>query len=151
MSVAALLRGLSPESAYRRFQTALGSGPTAAMLDALLPEGPHGGAVLAHAGSALVGHGVWHRAGATSVAEIGVVVADDRQRAGDRHRPGRDVLLADLAARGDRAGSRSSPPRPTRPSSRMVAATAPDALREYDGATVSYRFGVRASLARTVA
>src|SRR6478736_7839586 len=80
--VAGLLRGLSAESAYRRFQTALGPEPGAAILDALLPEDLQGGAVLAHVGGSLVGHGVWRRAGATPVAEIGVIVADAHQGRG---------------------------------------------------------------------
>lgn len=148
-SVAALLRGLSPESAYRRFQTALGPGPTAAMLDALLPEGPRGGAVLAHAGTALVGHGVWHRAGTTPVAEIGVVVADDRQRQGIGTALA-EVLMADLAARGIEQLEVFATAT-NEAVSRMVGLRAPDARREYDGATVSYHLPVRPSVVRTVA
>ena len=147
--VAALLRGLSPDSAYRRFQTALGPEPSPAMLDALLPTGPHGGAVLAHAGPFVIGHGVWQRAGATSVAEIGVVVADSQQRRGIGSALA-ETLLADLAARGmDAVEVYASATNEA--VSRMVAASAPAALRERDGATITYRFAVDTGVARTVA
>ena len=148
--LAALLRGLSPDSAYRRFQTALGPGPSAAVLDALLPTGPHGGALLAHAGPFVIGHGVWQRAGATSVAEIGVVVADSQQRRGIGSALA-EALLADLAARG-MDGVEIYASATNEAVSRMVAASAPEARRERDGGTITYRFAVQpAAAARTVA
>jgi GNAT superfamily N-acetyltransferase len=148
--VAALLRGLSPDAAYRRFQTALGPDPTSAMLDALLPAGPNGGALLAHAGPWVIGHGVWQRSGATSVAEIGVVVADSQQRRGIGSALA-GALLDDLARRGmtevEVFASATN-----EAVSRMVAASAPAALLERDGGTVTYRFDVMPGVAaRTVA
>lgn len=145
----ALLRGLSAESAYRRFQTALGHGPTSAMLDALLPHGPHGGAVLAHDGHALVGHGVWQRVGGSSCAEIGLVVADTHQRQGIGTALA-DVLLADLAAHGiERVEVFATATNDA--VGRMVDRRAPDVEREHDAGTVTYRFAVRPVAARTVA
>jgi ribosomal protein S18 acetylase RimI-like enzyme len=148
--VAALLRALSPDSAYRRFQTALGPDPSPRMLDALLPAGPQGGAVLALAGPWVVGHGVWQRAAQESVAEIGVVVADSQQRRGIGSALA-DALLADLALRG-MTEVEVYATATNEAVSRMVAASAPAALRERDGGTVTYRFDVRPGAAsRTVA
>jgi len=136
----ALLAGLSPESAYQRFQTAIGIRPTRAVVDALLPDGVCGTALLAYVGDALVGHGVWIRVGASRVAEIAVLVADDHQQQGI----GTELaaaLLADAAARGisqvevfSGTGNRAV--------HRMVARQAPGADRTRDGATVSYVFAV---------
>lgn len=147
--VAGLLRGLSAESAYRRFQTALGPEPGKAILDALLPEDLQGGAVLAHVGETLVGHGVWRRAGAAPVAEIGVIVADAHQGRGIGTALA-EALLSDLAARGvEQVEVFASAT--NRAVLAMVARHAPDADRERDGATVTYRFPSRAGAARTVA
>lgn len=147
--VAGLLRGLSAESAYRRFQTALPPEPGAAILDALLPEDLQGGAVLAHDGGSLVGHGVWRRAGTTPVAEIGLIVADTHQGRGIGTALAR-ALLADLAARGvERVEVFASAT--NRAVVAMVTRHAPDADREREGATVTYRFPARAGAARTVA
>lgn len=131
-----LLCGLSPESSYQRFQAALGPVPRSSVLDALLPERPRGGAMLAYVGPELVGHGVWRRAGTTPVAEIGIVVADAHQ--------GRAVgtalveaLVADLAAQGvDRLEVFATATNDA--VARMVARLAPDAVREREGATVTY-------------
>lgn len=147
--VADLVRGLSPESAYLRFQTGLGPGPSPAVLAALLPDGLQGGAVLAHVGPSLVGHGMWHRAGAPSVAEIGLVVADTHQRQGIGTALA-DALLADLAAHGVQwvvvfASATNEAV------ARMVLRNAPDAETERDGATVTYRFRALVRAARTVA
>jgi GNAT superfamily N-acetyltransferase len=148
--VADLLRGLSAESAYRRFQTGLGPDPGAVLLDALLPEDLQGGAVVAHVGRSLVGHGVWRRAGATSVAEIGLVVTDTHQ--------GRGIgtalaaaLLDDLAARGvERVEVYTSAS--NQAVTRMVTRYVPDAARDHDGTIVTYHFSTPAgATTRTVA
>lgn len=135
-----LLRGLSPDSAYQRFQTGIGSRPSPALVDGLLPDGICGTALLAYLGDALVGHGVWIRVGASCVAEIAILVADDHQQ----HGIGTELataLLADLAARGIErvevfSGSANVAV------ARMVARSAPDAERTRDGATESYVFAV---------
>jgi GNAT superfamily N-acetyltransferase len=148
-SVADLLRGLSAESTYRRFQTGLGPDPGAAILDALLPEGLEGRAVLAHVGPSLVGHGVWRRAGATPVAEIGLVVADAHQGQGIGTALA-EALLDDVAARGvERIEVFASAT--NQAVIRMVTRHAPDAMLELDGATVTYRFPTKVHVTRTVA
>jgi acetyltransferase len=148
-SVADLLRGLSAESAYRRFQTGLGPDPGAAILDALLPEGLEGRAVVAHVGPSLVGHGVWRRAGATPVAEIGLVVADAHQGQGIGTALA-EALLDDVAARGlERIEVFASAT--NQAVIRMVTRHAPDATLELDGATVTYRFPTEVNVTRTVA
>jgi GNAT superfamily N-acetyltransferase len=137
-ALAGLLSGLSPDSAYARFQTALGSGPSPMVVDALLPDDMRGGALLAWDGDRLVAHGVWVRVGPSRVAEVAVVVTDSHQRRGigtvlvER-------LIAAAGARGierielfSQAGNRAV--------SRMVARRAPDAERGRDGATVTYSF-----------
>jgi GNAT superfamily N-acetyltransferase len=147
--VAALLRGLSPESTYRRFQTGLGPDPRAVLLDALLPEDLQGSAVVAHLGRPLVGHGVWRRVGATSVAEIGLIVADAYQGQGLGTALAA-ALLDDLAARGlDTVEVFTSASHQA--VIRMVTRFAPNAARERDGATVTYRFRATVSATRTVA
>ena len=137
-AVADLLRGLSAESAYRRFQTGLGPDPGARILDALLPECHQGGAVLAHVGRSLVGHGMWRRAGAATVAEIALVVADAHQGKGIGTALAA-ALLDDTVARGveqiEVFTSASN-----RAVLRMLTRYAPDAAREHDGSTVTYRF-----------
>jgi acetyltransferase len=148
--VADLIRGLSAESAYRRFQTGLGPEPAPAILDALLPEGLQGGAVLAVLGRSLVGHGVWRRVGATRVAEIGLVVADDHQRQGIGTALA-EAVLADLAARGVEEVEVFSSAT-NRAVGAMVLRHAPDAARDREGATVTYHFAARVrATARTVA
>lgn len=145
--LAGLLRGLSLESSYRRFQTGLGPEPPPAVLDALLPEGLRGAAVLAYVGSALVGHGLWVRAGATPVAEIGLIVADDHQGRGIGTALARG-LMADLGAHGvERVEVFASVT--NEPVIRMVRRQAPDAVAEPDGATVTYSFAIPV-LARAV-
>jgi GNAT superfamily N-acetyltransferase len=147
--VAHLLRGLSAESAYRRFQTGLGPEPAAGILDALLPEGLQGGALLAHVERSLVGHGVWRRVGATPVAEIGLVVADAHQGQGIGTGLAH-ALIADLAGRGvERVEVFASAT--NRAVSAMVHRHAPDAAHERDGSTVTYHFPARVGSARTVA
>lgn len=145
--VADLLRGLSLESVYRRSQSGLGPGPSDALLDDLLPDGPQGAAVLAHRGRRLVGHGVWHRADAATAAEIGVVVADAHQREGIGTALA-EVLLADVSTRNLKrvelcvAATNEAV-------TRMVSRLAPQALREYDGGTVTSHLETRPRTART--
>ena len=133
-----LLRELSAESAYLRFQTGIGSEPAPSMVDALLPDGLRGGAVLAYLGDRLVAHGVWARVGAAPVAEIALVVADAHQGQGI----GTELatrLIADLTARGiGRVEVFASATNAA--VARMVARQAPGAVRERDGATVTYAF-----------
>ena len=148
-ALADLLGGLSMESSYRRFQAALGPTPRASVLAALLPEGPRGGAMLAYDGPDLVGHGVWRRAGTAPVAEIGLVVADSHQGRGVGTAL-TEALIADLTARGvERVEVFATATNEA--VARMVARRAPDAVRERDGATVTYSFPVQATRARTVA
>ena len=147
--VADLLRGLSAESAYRRFQTGLGPDPAPGILDALLPAGLQGGALLAHLERSLVGHGVWRRIGATPVAEIGLVIADAHQGQGIGTALA-DALVADLAGRGvERVEVFASAT--NRAVIAMVQRRAPDAAQKRDGSTVTYRFPARVGAARTVA
>lgn len=144
-----LLRALSDESVYRRFQTALGPAPRPVVLDALLPEGPQGSAVLAYDGTVVVGHGVWRRAGTLPVAEIGLVVADSHQGRGIGTAMA-EALLADLAARG--VGRVEVFATATNEAvARMVARRAPDAERERDGATLTYTFLVHRNVIGVVA
>jgi acetyltransferase len=136
--LAGLLRGLSEESAYRRFQTGIGREPAASLVSALLPVGLRGAAVLGFVGDRLVAHGVWVRIGATPVAEIALLVADAHQGQGI----GTEIaaaLIADLASRGvvqvEVFASATN-----EAVTRMVARQAPGAVRERDGATVTYSF-----------
>lgn len=140
-ALAALLAGLSPESAYARFLTAVGSGLPRAVVEALLPDGLRGAAVLGFDGDALVAHGVWVRLGPSRTAEVALVVADSHQRRGIGTALA-DRLVAAAAARGierieafSEGGNRAV--------ARMVARGAPGAERERAGATVSYSFEVR--------
>ncbi|WP_395658969.1 GNAT family N-acetyltransferase [Nocardioides sp.] len=139
-AVTDLLAGLSPDSAYLRFQTAIGPRPMPALVRALLPEGVSGRALLGFVGDDLVAHGLWVRIGPCRAAEIALVVADDRQREGVGSALAA-ALLDDLAARGIErvevyagAGNRAV--------ARMMSRAAPDADPERDGATVSYSFAV---------
>lgn len=134
----ALLCGLSAESAYQRFQTAIGAHPSRSVVDGLLPEAVRGVALLGFVDGELVAHGMWARAG--GIAELGILVADGHQRRGYGSALV-EALLADLAARGLQrvevytgAGNRAVP--------RMVARQAPDADRTVDGASVSWTFPV---------
>ena len=138
-ALAALLAGLSPDSAYLRFQTAIGPAPSPALVRGLLPDGVRGTALLGFCGDDLVAHGLWVRLGPTRTAEIALVVADEHQRGGLGSALA-SALLDDLAAHGIErvevyagAGNRAV--------ARMMARAAPDAHRERDGATVSYSFG----------
>jgi GNAT superfamily N-acetyltransferase len=136
--VTRLLRGLSAESAYRRFQTGSGGEPARALVDTLLPDGLRGGALLAFEGERLVAHGLWVRVGAAPVAEIALVVSDAHQRQGIGTRLA-SALVVDLTARGiDRVEVFASATNEA--VTRMVARQAPDAVRERDGATVTYAF-----------
>ena len=136
--LAGLLRGLSAESAYLRFQAGIGAEPASALVDALLPDGLRGGAVLGLLGDRVVAHGLWVRVGAAPVAEIALVVADAQQGQGNCTELA-TMLMADLAARGiDRVEVFASATNAA--VARMVARQAPDAVRERDGATVTYRF-----------
>lgn len=129
-----LLRGLSADSSYLRFQTGIGR-PSAALLRALLPER---GALLAFLGGRVVAHGMWVRAGRS--AEIAIVVADAHQRGGIGTVVAR-ALIADAAAHGvtrieafSGAGNEAV--------ARMVAHEAPHALRVLDSGTVTYTFPI---------
>jgi GNAT superfamily N-acetyltransferase len=147
--VADLLRGLSAESAYRRFQTGLGPHPSARLLDALLPDGPYAGAVVADIGRSLVAHGMWHRIGTSQVAEIGLLVADGEQRRGIGTALA-EVLLSDLTARG-MEWVEIFATATNQAVARMVTRQAPGSVGEYDGGTVTYRLAVRPRVARSVA
>jgi GNAT superfamily N-acetyltransferase len=139
-ALAQLLSGLSPESAYSRFQTVLGSGPSPAVLDALLPDGVRGGAVLAWDGDDLVAHGVWVRVGPSRAAELALVVTDSHQRRGI----GAELAERLVAAAGARGIERieAFSESGNRAVARMVARGAPDADRDRDGVTVSYSFAI---------
>ena len=133
--VDALLRGLSPDSAYLRFQTGLGE-PSPALVRALLPSQ---GALLGFVDGEVVAHGLWVRSG--KAAELALVVADAYQRCGIGTAVA-DALIADAAAHGitrieafSGAGNEAV--------ARMVGRQAPHALRVLDGPTVTYTFSTR--------
>ena len=137
-ALTALLCGLSEDSAYQRFQTAIGPHPSRAVVDAMLPDGVRGIALLGFEGRTLVAHGMWVRVGAA--AEVALLVADGHQRQGIGSELAA-ALLADLAARGidqvevfTGAGNRAVP--------RMLARQAPGAERTLDGSSVSYTFAL---------
>ncbi len=142
-SLAELLRSLSPQSSYARFQAALGPDVPCRVLDALLPDGVRGGSVLAWDAGRLVGHGVWVRVGSGRVAEIALVVTDTHQDRGI----GTDLaerLLVAAAARGmDRVEVFSAGG--NRAVARMVSRRAPAAEKVRDGAAVGYSFGLEES------
>ena len=147
--LAGLLRELSEESAYRRFQTGIGREPAPSLVAALLPGGLRGGAVLGFLGTRLVAHGVWVRVGAAPVAEIALLVADAQQGQGIGTKIAA-ALVADLAARGvEQVEVFASATNEA--VVRMVARQAPDAVRERDGATVTYSFPTPGGRQRVVA
>ncbi|WP_028643775.1 GNAT family N-acetyltransferase [Nocardioides sp. URHA0020] len=149
--VAGLLRELSPDSAYLRFQTGIGVEPAPGLVAALIPDGLRGSALLGLVDDRLVAHGLWVRVGASPVAEIGIVVADAQQGQGIGTRIA-SALIADLAARGiDRVEVFASATNVA--VTRMVARQAPHAVRDRDGATVTYAFATppRRVAVRTVA
>lgn len=137
-----LLRGLSPESAYRRFQAGIGPAPSRALVRALLPAE---GALLGFVDGEVVAHGLWARSG--RAAEIAIVVADAHQ--------GRGIGTAMAAALVDAVAARGI----TRVEAfsgagnaavaRMVARQAPNALRVLDGPTVTYTFSSRTARSRS--
>lgn len=135
-----LLKSLSPDSAYARFQAPLGSYPPPALVDALLPAGLGGGAVLAWDGGTLVGHGLWVRLGPSRVAEIALVVTDSHQGRGIGTALA-GLLVEAATARGIDRFEVYSEAR-NRAVERMVARGAPGAERERDGFTVTYSFAV---------
>jgi RimJ/RimL family protein N-acetyltransferase len=136
--LAGLLRELSPESAYLRFQTGIGVEPAPALVDALLPDGMRGVAVLGFVGQRLIAHGLWVRVGATQAAEIALVVADSHQGQGIGTRIA-IALLDDLTTRGvERVEVFASATNTA--VTRMMARQAPDAVRDRDGSTVTYAF-----------
>src|SRR3954451_5117968 len=148
-ALAKLLSALSPASAYQRFLTGLGP-PSPALLAALLPERPRGGAVLAFLGPELVGHGLWVRLPDPTVAEIALVVADRHQRRGIGTALA-SAVSEDLAAHGvphiEVFSSTDN-----RAVARMVARRAPGAHRELDGPTTTWSFPAQtgsATLRRT--
>ena len=138
--LAALLGGLSPESAYARFLTGMASPPSARVLDALLPQPPTGRALLASLDGELVGHALWARTAPTT-AEIALVVADRHQRRGI----GTALATAvtdDLTAHG-LTGVEVFATTTNRAVVRMVANAAPDARRLLDGPTSTWSFPAR--------
>jgi GNAT superfamily N-acetyltransferase len=143
-ALAGLLRGLSADSAYSRFQTALGPEPPPMVLDALLPDGRRGEALLAWDGCDLVGHGLWVRSGQSDAAEVALVVTDGHQRRGIGTVLA-DRLVVAAAARGierievfSEAGNLAV--------ARMLARRVPTADRDRDGWTVSYSFALAAGV-----
>ena len=89
---------------------------------------------------------MWVRVGAAPVAEIALVVADSHQGQGIGTALA-DALIADLAARGiERVEVFASATNEA--VARMVARQAPDAVRERDGATVTYAFATARQLPR---
>ena len=147
--LAGLLRELSEESAYRRFQTGIGREPAPSLVAALLPDGLRGAAVLGFLGKRLVAHGVWVRVGAAPVAEIGLLVADAQQGQGIGTKIAA-ALIADLGARGvEQVEVFASATNEA--VVRMVARQAPGAVRERDGATVTYSFPTPGARQRVVA
>jgi len=147
--LAGLLRELSEESAYRRFQTGIGREPAPSLVAALLPGGLRGAAVLGFLGTRLVAHGVWVRVGAAPVAEIALLVADAQQGQGIGTKIAA-ALVADLSARGvEQVEVFASATNEA--VVRMVARQAPDAVRERDGATVTYSFPTPGGRQRVVA
>lgn len=139
-ALAGLLSGLSPDSAYSRFQAPLGPSPSPAVVDALLPDGVRGGAVLARDGDRLVAHGVWVRLGLSRAAEVAVVVTDSHQRRGI----GSDLAHRVVTIAGVRGIERIElfTESRNRAVARMVARRAPEADRWRDGAHVSYSFPI---------
>ena len=136
----ALLSRLSPESAYSRFQTALGAEPPPALVESLLPERIQGGSLLAWDGPEPVAHGVWVRLGPSRVAEVALLVTDSHQRQGIGSTLAAR-LVAEARAQGierievfSETGNRAV--------SRMVARRAPAAERDLDGTTVTYSFPI---------
>jgi GNAT superfamily N-acetyltransferase len=136
-----MLRQLSPDSSYSRFQSAVGPDPAPAVLDALLPEGLQGGTVLGWDGEALVAHGIWVRLGPTSAAEVALVVADSHQRRGLGTTLAERVVEA-AGARGVRriemfTGSGNTA------IARMVDRLGTHVEKRRDGPTVTYSFALR--------
>ncbi|GAA1124523.1 GNAT family N-acetyltransferase [Nocardioides aquiterrae] len=135
--VDALLRGLSADSAYLRFQTGIGT-PSPKLVRALLPEQ---GALLGFVDGEVAAHGLWVRSG--RAAEIALVVADAHQRRGIGTAVA-EALIADAAAHGiarieafSGAGNGAV--------ARMVGRQAPHALRVLDGSSVTYTFSTLVS------
>jgi GNAT superfamily N-acetyltransferase len=135
-ALAGLLSGLSPDSAYARFQTVIGSGPPSAVLEALLPQGRRGGSLLAWDGCELVGHGLWVRIGESRSAEVGIVVTDGHQRRGIGTVLA-DQLVAAAAAGGIERIEVFSQAR-NGAVARMVARRSPTAEIAREGVTVTY-------------
>ncbi|MGY2701155.1 GNAT family N-acetyltransferase [Nocardioides sp. HB32] len=136
-----LLRGLSRDSAYQRFQTGIGE-PSPSLVRALLPPE---GALLAFAGDEVVAHGLWVRA--SRAAEVALVVADAHQRTGIGTALAQ-ALVDDAAARGitrieaySGAGNEAV--------ARLVAHQAPNALRVLDGPSVTYTFATSTARSRS--
>jgi GNAT superfamily N-acetyltransferase len=88
-ALTALVAGLSPQTAHRRFFAGMGT-PTARFVTALLRRDETHGAWVCNAGEGLAGHASWGVDG--GAAEVGVVVADLWQGAGI----GRALLVASL-------------------------------------------------------
>lgn len=98
-TVASMLRGLSPESAFRRFLSGLGE-PRPRVVHALLATDARRGAQLAVlADGHVVGHACWS-VDSSDVADVGVVVTDAWQRRGLGQ-----ALVRSAVARAARAGA----------------------------------------------
>ena len=135
-----LLRGLSPDSAYLRFQTAIGPGPSRRSWTRSSPR------------ACAVGLCWLRRARADRPRRMGAggppIRRGDRPRRGGRppgtgdRDPARAALIADLAALGaEQVEVFASATNEA--VIRMVARQAADATRERDGATVTYTFPAR--------
>jgi len=136
--LAGFLTRLSPESAYARFLVGMGGRPAPRILDGLLPQRPRGAALLAFLGEELVGHGLWVRLADPKVAELALVVGDRHQRRGIGTALA-GALTADLVTEGVTHLAAVSSAE-NRAVARMVARAAPDARRELDGPTSTWRF-----------
>ncbi len=136
------LSRLSPDSSYQRFLTDRTGEPSPRLVAALLPERSRGGALLAFLGDELVGHGLWVRLRDASVAEIAIVVADTHQRRGIGTALA-SALTDDLVAHGV-ADIEVFSGSDNRAVARMLARAAPDARRELDGSTTTWKFPARA-------
>ncbi len=134
--------GLSPTSAYQRFLTGVGGEPSARLLSALLPPPSSGGALVAFIDGELVGHGLWARLPApSSAAEVAFVVSDRHQRRGIGTALMRAVT-EDVVGHGV-ADIEVFSSTDNRAVARMVTRAAPDARRELDGPTTTWRFPAR--------
>jgi GNAT superfamily N-acetyltransferase len=140
-ALTALLARLTPASSYARFNAALGPEPPAYVVDAMLPCGARGGAVLAWDGADLVAHGEWVRLGLSPVAEVALVVADSHQGRGLGTALAEQVVAAAGAHGVEQIEMFTATA--NRAIARMVAHLGSDIERRRDGASVTYSFTPR--------